>query len=196
MNRLLAALAIILAVAVVLLSGAVFYFSKCQCQGQLGPARSFSNPMNMQMPFPMEQQRPVPGNMPPGGQSDFMNGPNMGRGHQAQHPQRGMGMGAEQGQQGEPGIGGQQTPGRQARQMPGPTQNQSGSRDQTSKMIQEATQEAQSYFRSQNRKPDHQEMLSKVKEFLAQKMNAQGIPLDVQQKVLSDMDQKALPKQR
>ena len=195
MNRLLAALALILSVAVVLLSAAVFYFSKCKCQGQPGPVRPFSNPMNMQMPFPMEQQQPVPGNIPPGGQPDFMGGPNMGRGHQSQQPQRGMGVDTGQGRQGEPGMGGQQSPGRQSRPMPESAQNQSGSRDQTSKMMQEATQEAQSYFRNQNRKPEHQEMLSKVKELLARKMNAQGIPLDVQQKILSEMDQRTPPQQ-
>ena len=74
-------------------------------------------------------------------------------------------------------------------------QNQAGSREQVTKLMQESTQEAQSYFMSQNRKLEHKEMMSKVKELLVQKMNAQGISRDVQQKVLSDMDQKAPPQQ-
>jgi len=191
MNKAMLVVVVILSVAVVLLSGAVFYFSKCKCQGQSSPCCNFGNRMNMRMPFPSEQDRPMPGNMPPvfnpGGQPDFMGGPNMGGDRQGQRPQRGPNMdGGRQGmgQQGGPVMGGEQGRG------------QSGSQEQISTMMQEATQEAQNYFRSQKRKPGHQEMLNKVKELMTQKMNAQGISQDVQQQVFSGMNQKGPPQPR
>lgn len=191
MNKFMMAVVLILSVAVVLLSGAVFYFSQCKCQGQFSPG---FNPGNRISP---EQDRPMPGNMlpipnaegqleiaPPSGQPNLPGGPNMGGGQRRQRPQGGPGLGGGRqgmGQQGGPGMSGEQG------------QGQTGSREQISKIMQEAMQEAQSYFMSQNRKPEHQEMLNKVKELMIQKMNAQGISRDIQQKVFSGMDQASPP---
>jgi hypothetical protein len=203
MNKTISAVIVMLAAAVVLLSGAVLYFSRCQCQ-----CCGFGNQMNMRMPCPMEQQRSMPGQMPavfgPGGMSPVgqqgpsQRGPGMGRRHgmgqqggpgmreqQGQGQQFGPAMADDQGQsqQPVPAMGGGQEP------------DQPGSSLQISRMMREATQEARNYFKSQKRKPEHQEMLAKVKELMIQKMNAQGIAKDVQQRVLSDMDQKEPPQQ-
>jgi hypothetical protein len=137
-----------------------------------------------------------PGMTPQGGQPNFMGGPGMGGGQQGQQGQKPQGQPAMGGgMQGQGQQGGQQGQGQQPGQMSGPMQNQAGSRDQVSGLMQEAVREAQDYFRSQNRRPEQQEMKAKVKELITQKMNAQGISRDIQQKVLNDMDQKGPPQQ-
>lgn len=126
---------------------------------------------------------------PPGGQPNRMGGPGMGGEQQGQRPQGGPSMGGDKpgrGQQGGPGMSGQQT---------GSRQGQAGSREQVAQIMQESMQEAQNYFMGQNRKPEHQEMLGKVKELMTQKMNAQGVSQDIQQKVFSGMNQAGPPQQ-
>lgn len=199
MNKLMAAVVIILAVAVALLSASVFYLSKGTYQRQFDLRSGFGNRTQKQMPFAMNQQpkglEKLSSAFGPEGQSQRppqalfpgqMAGPSAGD-HQQQR-----GQGQQPGQSMAPGAGQQQQPGRQAM---GGSQGQSGSQQQVSKIMQEATQQAQNYFRSQKRKPQHQEMLAKVKELMTQKMNEQGIAKDVQQKVLSEMDTKSPPQQ-
>jgi len=118
---------------------------------------------------------------PPSGQPNFMTRPNMGGEQQGQRLPGGQGPGQPSG----PGMGGQPGQGQQFGQQPEPNPNQAGSQEQISKIVHEAMQEAQAYFMSQNRKPENQEMLTKVQALMTQKMNAQGISQDIQQKVFS-----------
>lgn len=169
MNKSMLVVVLLLSAAVVLLSATVFYCSRCQCQGKFSPGFNPDNRMSARMPFPPDQEQPLPGLMPPlpnaggpsemappGGQPDLAGGPNMSGGKQGQ--------------------------------------GQTGSREQITRIMQEAMQESQKYFMSQNRKPEPPEMLKKVKELMTQKMNAQGIPKDVQQQVFTGMEM-AIPPQ-
>lgn len=192
MNKILAVLVIVLAAAVLLLSGALLYSSRTLCTTRARPAFQPGNMPGQQMPFQQDQFRSGQGNPPPlfnaGGQPGFMGG-----GQQGPMPQNMPGMGAGMQQQNRPGTqgaGGQQGFNQQPGQTPGPTPNEStGLREQVPKLMQESVREAQDYFRGQNHRPERQEMLAKVKELMTQKMTAQGISSEVQQQVIGRMDQ-------
>ncbi len=170
MNKSLAAGVIILAVAVVLLSGAVLYLSRCQFQNRLLPAPQAGIPGDARLPFAAGQPPGMSGGLPP---------PHAGPDRQGK-PQLPPSS--------QPGAGSMGRPADNAPPFAGLPAAAADVTDvewQARRLMMQSRWEAQQFFRSQDRRPDFEEMDAKVRELAEEKMKAGGIPEEIQNKVLN-----------